>query len=447
MALTLEYYILSENYRGHKILAAAAFAGVKVGERMVTLPTPDAYKRNCSPLGGNPVLETPEGYIFESNAILRYIARLDKTNTLYGKTTYENSMVDAWLDLVASETDPLATHVFAFVRSQTAYPADFVEVSESLFQSIDNWLETRTFLVGERQTIADINLAFTLQVFYRFATNAEALSKKFKNVWRLYNTVMQQPQTVEVLKSVGGSFGLVAKPKEEKKAEPKAEKKKEEKNARAAEAGSNHASGNTTLLSGNLQQELSNAEKQKLLPAYDDTFKDYDEMIIQYGYVTLFTVAFPLAPLLALLNNVAEIRLDAFKLTVLHRRPLPTKAEDIGSWYYILDIMTIMSVVTNVGVIAFTSGSNSVIPLYDRLKYFIIWEHVLLGIKFLLKILIPDVPRSIRILQKRHEFVIDKYIRGIVDDDEEVVVQVQEQNANDFKAKLKIAPNDDDVDE
>eukprot|EP00388_Colpodella_angusta_P019719 GDKJ01049326.1.p2 GENE.GDKJ01049326.1~~GDKJ01049326.1.p2 ORF type:complete len:404 (+),score=109.58 GDKJ01049326.1:41-1252(+) len=229
MSLTLHYYLYSENSRSHKILAAAAFAGVKVNEKMISLPISDDFKRNCSPLGGNPALETPEGYIFESNAILRYIARLDKTNTLYGKTTYENSMVDAWLDLVASETDPLATHVFAFVRSQTAYPADFVEVSESLFQSIDNWLETRTFLVGERQTIADINLAFTFQVFYRFATNAETLSKKFKNVWRLYNTVMQQPQTVEVLKAVGGSFGLMAKPKEEKKAEPKAEKKKEEK--------------------------------------------------------------------------------------------------------------------------------------------------------------------------------------------------------------------------
>jgi hypothetical protein len=44
------------------------------------------------------------------------------------------------------------------------------------------------------------------------------------------------------------------------------------------------------------------------------TFKDYAEMIIQFGYCTLFVAAFPLAPVLALVNNFIEIRLDAWKL-------------------------------------------------------------------------------------------------------------------------------------
>ena len=43
--------------------------------------------------------------------------------------------------------------------------------------------------------------------------------------------------------------------------------------------------------------------------------------MIQYGFVTLFVAAFPLAPLLALLNNVFEIRLDAYKYTTQMRRP------------------------------------------------------------------------------------------------------------------------------
>lgn len=45
-----------------------------------------------------------------------------------------------------------------------------------------------------------------------------------------------------------------------------------------------------------------------------DINDDYIEMIIQYGYVTLFVVAFPLVPLLAFVSDYVEIRLDAFKV-------------------------------------------------------------------------------------------------------------------------------------
>ncbi|XP_017464374.1 PREDICTED: anoctamin-7-like, partial [Rhagoletis zephyria] len=43
-------------------------------------------------------------------------------------------------------------------------------------------------------------------------------------------------------------------------------------------------------------------------------FPEYLEMVLQYGFVTLFVAAFPLAPFFALLNNIFEMRLDAKKL-------------------------------------------------------------------------------------------------------------------------------------
>ena len=42
-------------------------------------------------------------------------------------------------------------------------------------------------------------------------------------------------------------------------------------------------------------------------------------MIIQFGYVTLFVAAFPLAPLFALLNNILEIRVDGRKFITQFR--------------------------------------------------------------------------------------------------------------------------------
>ncbi|XP_062913667.1 anoctamin-4-like isoform X3 [Mobula hypostoma] len=84
-------------------------------------------------------------------------------------------------------------------------------------------------------------------------------------------------------------------------------------------------------------------------------FDEYLEMILQFGFITIFVAAFPLAPLLALLNNIIEIRLDAYKFVTQWRRPLASRAKDIGIWYGILESIGVLSVITNAFVIAVTS--------------------------------------------------------------------------------------------
>nr|XP_050852296.1 anoctamin-1 isoform X4 [Vespula vulgaris] len=85
-------------------------------------------------------------------------------------------------------------------------------------------------------------------------------------------------------------------------------------------------------------------------------FPEYLEMVLQYGFVTIFVAAFPLAPFFALLNNVLEMRLDAKKLLVMFRRPVGQRVTDIGIWYRILDSISKISVITNGFIIAFTSN-------------------------------------------------------------------------------------------
>ncbi|XP_071943623.1 anoctamin-4-like isoform X4 [Antedon mediterranea] len=84
-------------------------------------------------------------------------------------------------------------------------------------------------------------------------------------------------------------------------------------------------------------------------------FKEYLEMAIQFGWITIFVAAFPLAPLFALINNLLEIRLDAFKFISQLRRPFAARAQDIGAWYSILLAVGNLSVLTNALIIAFTS--------------------------------------------------------------------------------------------
>ncbi|XP_075883389.1 anoctamin-5 isoform X4 [Nelusetta ayraudi] len=84
-------------------------------------------------------------------------------------------------------------------------------------------------------------------------------------------------------------------------------------------------------------------------------FEEYLEMVIQFGFITLFVASFPLAPLLALINNIIEVRVDSWKLTTQFRRPVASKARSIGAWQEILNGMAVLSVVTNAFIVAFTS--------------------------------------------------------------------------------------------
>lgn len=83
------------------------------------------------------------------------------------------------------------------------------------------------------------------------------------------------------------------------------------------------------------------------------TFEHNFIPVLQYGFVTIFVAAFPLAPFFALLNNVFEMRLDAKKLLIMYRRPVGQRVIDIGIWYRILDSISKLSVITNVSLVSY----------------------------------------------------------------------------------------------
>ncbi|XP_078090887.1 anoctamin-1-like [Mustelus asterias] len=110
------------------------------------------------------------------------------------------------------------------------------------------------------------------------------------------------------------------------------------------------------------ESHSSSANKQPLqweldyhLEPFTGLTPEYMEMIVQFGFVTLFVASFPLAPLFALLNNIIEVRLDAKKFVTELRRPDAVRAKDIGIWFNILNGMGKFSVIINAFVIAITS--------------------------------------------------------------------------------------------
>uniref|UniRef100_A0A6N2MCJ8 GST N-terminal domain-containing protein n=1 Tax=Salix viminalis TaxID=40686 RepID=A0A6N2MCJ8_SALVM len=96
------------NKNAYKALIAAEYSGVDVKlaenfEMGVTNKTPEFLKMN--PIGKVPVLETPDGPIFESNAIARYVTRLIADNPLYGSSLIDYAHIEQWMDFAATEID------------------------------------------------------------------------------------------------------------------------------------------------------------------------------------------------------------------------------------------------------------------------------------------------------------------------------------------------------
>ncbi|CAH8586481.1 unnamed protein product [Heterobilharzia americana] len=90
-------------------------------------------------------------------------------------------------------------------------------------------------------------------------------------------------------------------------------------------------------------------------PGSRPLFNEYLEMMIQYGFITMFVPAFPLAPLFGLLNNLFEIRGDAKKLVNQYRRPVLERVQTIGIWLTIITVLANIAIRTNACIIAFTT--------------------------------------------------------------------------------------------
>ena len=90
------------NFRAFKALIAAEY-----NEISVDIPDFDANAiSTLSPTGKAPILETPSGIIFESNAIARYLARLRRDTGLTGNgSVLEEAAVDSWCDFSANELE------------------------------------------------------------------------------------------------------------------------------------------------------------------------------------------------------------------------------------------------------------------------------------------------------------------------------------------------------
>ncbi|KAF6162063.1 hypothetical protein GIB67_025829 [Kingdonia uniflora] len=199
MALVL--YAANTNKNAFKTLIAAEYYGVDVKliknfEMGVTNKTSEFLKMN--PIGKVTVLETPDGAIFESNAIARYITRLKADNPLYGSSLIEYGHIEQWIDFATLEVDANIMRWFLPRLGFLAFPyiapaEEFAIVAmKRALEALNTHLALNTYLVGHYVTLANIVLTCILTLgFSRVMT--KNFTSAFPHVER-YLWTMVNPQ-------------------------------------------------------------------------------------------------------------------------------------------------------------------------------------------------------------------------------------------------------------
>ena len=103
---------------------------------------------------------------------------------------------------------------------------------------------------------------------------------------------------------------------------------------------------------------------QYVSSVYGRTFDDYCELLIMFGYSSLFVICFPFAPAFAFVALIIEARIDGYKLCKLSRRPFPRQCRNIGSWQLAMEVLAWAVLITNTFIICFTTEMLDLIPRY-----------------------------------------------------------------------------------
>jgi len=165
--------------------------------------------------------------------------------------------------------------------------------------------------------------------------------------------------------------------------------------------------------------DLSSAEKQSKKEDYD-VYEDMDEVLILYGYCTLFVVACPWVPFLGLVTLVVECFLDAKKLVLLFRRPFPTPASNNEPWDTAFDVFGMLAMVTNTAVVVFSSHAFDGWSHFHKILLFLAIEHALISCRVLLSVVFPKIPREVRLLAMQQQVMVHRHLNlGGEEDDHE----------------------------
>jgi hypothetical protein len=134
--------------------------------------------------------------------------------------------------------------------------------------------------------------------------------------------------------------------------------------------------------------------------------EDFLELAISYILLVCFGIILPGMALIAFLCTMVEYRLIAYRMTMVTGRPIPLSASGIGEWQLIFEVLSVVSVVCNAALAVFCMNPMRSWDTRDEFLAFIVLEHAMLLLHYVVYLLIPDEPYDVRRIDDfNHTFV------------------------------------------
>ncbi|CAB9508405.1 Anoctamin-10 [Seminavis robusta] len=156
-----------------------------------------------------------------------------------------------------------------------------------------------------------------------------------------------------------------------------------------------------------LEQAQDETWLECLRPEHD-SFPEYIAAVVQFAYVTCFSVVLPITPLICLINYLVCMRLDAYKVCKVRRRPLSEKTGGIGVWEHLLHIVVVIAVLTNCWLMGFTH--HQFLWIGEELGNVTVFlmvvgaEHALLLVKYVMHATCSTLPKSVKDDMRREQY-------------------------------------------
>ncbi|KAJ9668071.1 hypothetical protein H2201_001877 [Coniosporium apollinis] len=157
---------------------------------------------------------------------------------------------------------------------------------------------------------------------------------------------------------------------------------------------------------------LTRVRSEAELDVYDVT-ADLREMVIQFGYLSLFSVVWPLTALSFLINDWIELRADAVKICVQMQRPIPWRADTIGPWLDALTFLTWVGSLTTAALCYLFSndglgpnGTPKNIQGWALLLTVFFAEHAFLAVRQVVRVVVSKMDSPGRQKERRQRYLL-----------------------------------------